>query len=417
MESVSIAILVALVAMVTSLMVFPVALRFALSHGIVDNPNARKLQRVPIPVFGGIVVYSGILVGSLVLWLFYHSVLLQWGMVAMSVMMIIGIWDDRKDISALLRLAIEIFLVGAFMALTGVYIDDFHGLWGIHELEPIVGIPMSLFFGVGLINAINLIDGVDGYSSGYGMLACACFAIAFKQVWDPKMVCMALIVIGALLPFFLHNVFGQKSKMFIGDGGTLMLGMLMVMMSFYSMSGQGSMDKLEENGLCIPAFLVSVACIPLFDTFRVMTMRMLRGHSPFKPDKTHLHHLFIDMGFSHLGAALFILLINSLVVMVWFLTWRLGASMDVQMYVVLAMGMIVTFGFYKFMKLQQNGGPLDEEGYPQGTKIWYLACKLGEKTHREDKRSWRMMSNLMDGPLLGFGFNLRKRRKEEVVSG
>jgi UDP-N-acetylmuramyl pentapeptide phosphotransferase/UDP-N-acetylglucosamine-1-phosphate transferase len=384
----------------TSAAIFPWALRFSITHGIVDNPNARKLQRVPVPVFGGVVVYSGILVGGLLLSLFLHSNVIMWGMIAMTIMMIIGIWDDTKDISALLRLIIETIMVGGFIAITGVYVDDFHGLWGVHELEPLIGIPLSIFLGVGAINAVNLIDGVDGYSSGYGMLACACFAVAFHEVWSIEMACLTLIVIGALIPFFLHNVFGQKSRMFIGDGGTLMLGMLMVVMAFYGMSSQGKMDALEDKGVCLAAFILAVGCIPLFDTLRVMVMRILRGTSPFKPDKTHLHHLFIDMGFSHLGAALFILLLNFIVVMIWFASWKMGMSLDMQMYLVITLSVLVTFGFYKYMKTQQNGGPVDEEGYPEGTALWHAMCRLGDKTHREDKRSWRIMRYIMDGPML-----------------
>ena len=401
MDNTSIAIIVFIVALLTSAMVFPMALRFARKHDIVDNPNARKLQRVPVPVFGGIVVYLGVLAGWLVLMLFMKSEVLSWGLVAMTIMMAIGMWDDMRDLSATLRFVIEFALVGAFIAVTGVYIDDFHGLWGIHELTPWLAIPLSLVVGVGIINAVNLIDGVDGYSSGYGILACLCVAIAFWQVWNPVMVCLTVIVIGAIIPFFLHNVFGARSKMFIGDGGTLMLGTLMAVMIFCSLSSKFGLEALEDKGMSLIAFTIAVACIPVFDTLRVMTMRILRGNSPFKPDKTHLHHLFIDMGFSHLGAALSILLINASVVLIWLLSWKLGASIDVQTYIVVALGFAVTFGFYKYMKSQQNGGPVDEEGYPQGSKVWHIAQKVGDFTHREDKRFWRTMRDLMDGPLLG----------------
>ena len=401
MNNTCIAILVGMVAMVTSGMVFPWALRFAKKHGIVDNPNARKLQRVPVPVFGGVVVYSGIFTGGWLLMLLMPNWMLVVGWIAITIMMCIGTWDDMRDLSATLRFAVEIALVLAFIGATGIYIDDFHGLWGIRELPPAIGVPLSVFIGVGVINAVNLIDGVDGYSSGYGMLACGCFAIAFWSVWSPVMVSLALIVIGALLPFFMHNEFGAKSRMFIGDGGTLMLGMMMVVMLFYSLSGKGKLDAMEEENISITAFVLAVLCIPVFDTLRVMTLRILRGKSPFKPDKTHLHHLFIDMGFSHLGAAIFILFLNTLVVLSWMLAWKLGASIDVQTYIVVALGMLVTFGFYKFMKVQQNGGRLDEEGYPEGSALWYAMCKVGNWTHRENKRSWRIMRHLMDGPMLG----------------
>lgn len=414
MENTYIGILVFMVSLVTSMTMFPRALKFARKHGIVDNPNARKLQRVPIPVFGGIVVYSGILMGGIVLSIWLWSWVLFYGLVGMTIMMAIGMWDDQKDISASLRFLIEIALVSAFIALTGVYIDDLHGLWGIDALSPWVGIPLSVFAGVGLINAVNLIDGVDGYSSGYGMMACALFGICFWTVWSPTMVCMMLVMIGSLLPFFMHNVFGARSKMFIGDGGTLMLGMMMTVCVFFSLSSTQPCDKLDEEGLSLTAFTLAVLCIPVFDTVRVMTMRILRGSSPFKPDKTHLHHLFIDMGFSHLGAALFILFLNFMVVLIWLASWKLGASVDMQMYIVLALGMLVTFGFYKFMKLQQNGGPVDEEGYPQGTALWHLMERFGDFTHREDKRFWNCMKYLVDGPMLGIKKRVRSNGNIEM---
>ena len=411
MDNTYIGLLVGIASLVVSLTVYPLILKYAREHGIVDNPNARKLQRVPIPVMGGVVVYAGILIGSIVLNVFMHSEIMIYGLIGMTFMMLIGVWDDIKDISATLRFLIEIALVVVFMILTDTYIDDFHGLWGIEELPQWVSYPLSIVAGVGIINAVNLIDGVDGYSSGYGMMSSACFGFAFWTVWSPTMVCLTLIVIGALLPFFLHNVFGVKSKMFIGDGGTLMLGMLMTVYIFFALSSKQQCERLSDDGIGLLAFTLAVLCIPVFDTLRVMSMRLLRGRSPFSPDKTHLHHLFIDMGFSHLGAALFILFINAMVVMIWLLSWKLGASVDVQFYIVLALGVAVTFGFYKLMREQQNGGPVDEEGYPQGTKLWHMMYKVGNWTHREKKRSWRILRDIVDGPLIG-----NKYKKETTTS-
>lgn len=408
MELSQIAIIVTLVAMLTSALVFPFALRFALKHDIVDKPNARKLQRSPVPVFGGVVVYSGILAGGLVLLFFFRSPMLAWILFSVALMMVIGTWDDINGLPAFVRLLVEVLLVGGFIATTGIYIDNLHGLWGVYEMDPLYAIPISIFAGVGTINAINMIDGVDGYSSGYAMLACLCFAFAFHSAWTPGMVCLTLIAGGALLPFFMHNVFGARSRMFIGDGGTLMLGMLLTSLAFSALSSKVGLGPLEDQNVCIPALVIGVGCIPLFDAVRVMFVRMIHGKSPLKADKSHLHHLFIDMGFSHLGAAMFIIQMNIVVLLGWWLAWYLGASMDVQLYVVVAMALMVTAGVYSLMRWQQNGGPVDEEGYPQGTKLWHLLCRLGEWTHKENKRTWRMMRFIMDYPLLGHSFKMEK---------
>ena len=404
MELSQIAIIVTLVAMLTSALVFPFALRFALKHDIVDKPNARKLQRSPVPVFGGVVVYSGILAGGLVLLFFFRSPMLAWILFSVALMMVIGTWDDINGLPAFVRLLVEVLLVGGFIATTGIYIDNLHGLWGVYEMDPLYAIPISIFAGVGTINAINMIDGVDGYSSGYAMLACLCFAFAFHSAWTPGMVCLTLIAGGALLPFFMHNVFGARSRMFIGDGGTLMLGMLLTSLAFSALSSKVGLGPLEDQNVCIPALVIGVGCIPLFDAVRVMFVRMIHGKSPLKADKSHLHHLFIDMGFSHLGAAMFIIQMNIVVLLGWWLAWYLGASMDVQLYVVVAMALMVTAGVYSLIRWQQNSGPVDEEGYPQGTKLWHLLCRLGEWTHKENKRAWRMMRFVMDYPLLGHSF-------------
>ncbi len=403
MDNMTIAILASLVAFFVTTMAFPIVLRFAKRHNIVDNPNARKLQRIPVPVMGGVAVYCGIIAGGAVTMVFWPSPFILWGSVAMTIMMVIGVWDDMKDIRAMLRFLIEIALVIGLIEITDVYIDNFHGLWGVYELPDGIAKPLSVIAGVGIINAINLIDGVDGYSSGYGIMACGCFAIISMVVWRPAVVCLALVVMSSILPFFLHNVFGIRSKMFIGDGGTLMLGMLMTLLVFLTLSGNSAYAKLEEQNVGLLAFTLAVMCVPVFDTVRVMTMRMIRGKSPFHPDKTHLHHLFIDMGFSHIGAAASIVLMNASVVLIWWLLWRLGASIDIQTYAVLLMGVLVTFAFYKFMKVQQNGGVLDEDGYPQGTWVWHLFCKIGKKSHFEKGKAWVVIRSIVDSKILSIG--------------
>ena len=409
MEIVLIAILVTVLAFLVSAILFPPVLWFAKVHNIVDNPNARKLQRFPVPVLGGFAVFTGALAGVLLLSLFAYNSIILLGFAEMAIMMIVGTWDDIRDLSPTIRFLIEIALVLGFILITGVYIDDFHGLWGVSKLPEWLGISLSVVIGVGVINAVNLIDGVDGYSSGYGMLACGCFSYLFWYVGATEMACLSMIVCGALLPFFLHNVFGIKSKMFIGDGGTLMLGMLMTVLSFYALSSNSECDPYDKSGLSLTALILAIGCIPIFDTLRVMTMRMLRGVSPFKPDKTHLHHLFIDMDFSHLGAALSILFINVAVVFVLLVAWQCGASIDVQNYVVMALGVSVTFGFYKFMKSQQNGGEIDEDGYPQGTRFWHIVCRIGDISQLERSRTWRRVRYIMDGPMM-LGFIYKKPR-------
>ncbi len=397
MSNTIITILCGVVAMLAAAAVFPMILRYAVSHDVVDNPNARKLQRVPVPVLGGTVVYTGILAGGVLMSFFLENNFLIWGFIGMTIMTLIGTWDDVRGLSVVFRFFVEISIVVAFIAITGIYIDDLHGFWGIYDIPPFLGIPLSIVAGVGIINSVNLIDGVDGYSSGYGIITCSLFALVFWNVWNPSLVCFSIVVVGAIIPFFMHNVFGKKSKMFIGDGGTLMLGTLMMVFVFYTLWSGSKCDAIaERENLSLTGMTLALLCIPVFDTLRVMTTRIFRGKSPFNPDRTHLHHLFIDMGFSHLGAAVSILSINFLVIVIWAIIWQLGASIDVQTYTVIFLGFIATFGFYRLMKWQQNSGPRDEEGYPEGTSIWKFFCGIGARSHFEKGKTWKLMTKMAD---------------------
>ena len=397
-------IIMSLLSLIVTTIVYPFVLRYALRHHVVDDPDARKLHRLPVPVMGGVAVYAGILVGCLAMFFLVPRASISWSLMALTTMLILGVWDDIKNLSAILRLVIQFGIVGAYVGFTGHFIGNFYGLFGLHELSLWVGIPLSLVAGVGTINAINMIDGVDGYSSGYGIMASTCFAVLFIAVNQPVWSCLAVIVVSALIPFFMHNVFGVRSKMFIGDGGTMMLGFLMTifLLGVFSLHRD---PELEDQGVGLAAFTLAVLCIPIFDTLRVMTARIARGHSPFRPDKSHLHHLFIDMGFSHFGAAISILSMNFVVILVWLLLWLCGASINTQTCVVVLMGVTVTFGFYRLMRWQQHSGPIGDDGLPKGTLLWHVFCRIGSWSHIEKGVLWQILQKLVDG-----NFSVKKIR-------
>ncbi len=394
-------IFMALLSLIVTTVVYPLVLRYALRHQIVDNPDARKIHRQPIPVMGGVVVYAGICAGCIAMHFLVDGASIHWSLMAMTVMMALGVWDDMKNLSAILRLFVQFGIVGGYIAFSGNYVHNFYGFLGIHEISPWLGIPLSLVAGVGTINAINMIDGIDGYSSGYGIMACSCFAVLFIAVGQMVWSSLAVIMSAALIPFFYHNVFGVKSKMFIGDGGTMMLGFLMTIFELGALSLRRD-PALEAQGIGVIAMTLAVLCIPIFDTLRVMTVRILRGRSPFKPDKSHMHHLFIDMGFSHLGAAVSILSLNFVVILVWLLLWLCGASINTQTFVVILMGFAVTFGFYKLMRWQQHSGPIGEDGNPQGTPLWHTVCRIGIFSHKERSRLWLALQKIADSKVLCF---------------
>ena len=388
-------IILMLVAFVVTMLVYPHVLNFARKHRIVDNPNARKLQRVPVPVMGGATVFVGFLVATVVMYCVVPHPKVIPIMGILFVMYLLGLWDDVKDVSPAVRFMVEMLVVWYMILSLHVEINDLHGLWGIHSIPDQVSVPLSILAGVGIMNALNLIDGVDGFCSTYGMMACIVFAIIFYYAGDMGMFSLALIGIGSLLPFFFHNVFGKTSKMFLGDGGSLMLGTLLAMFALRALTKDGPCALYSDQGISLPALVLAVLAVPVFDTLKVMTVRIANGYSPFHPDKTHLHHLFIDLDFSHLVTSVIIVNVNVFIVLALVLGWSLGLGVDGQMYLVVILSLASTWGFYFFAEWhhQQNDG--------QGTALWQRWCQHAKNTNLSGTPLWKGIRKAVDSPFLG----------------
>lgn len=363
-------ILSAVVSVIAVHWIFLRILKIAKVKGLVDNPDARKLQKSPVPVLGGIAVFFGLVTGLLA----YAALNKVWPvgsglmgtpvlpiMLCGSVMLYVGSMDDILGLSPKSRLIIEVLAMLGLIFGSGMCVDSLHGLWGVNEFSWWIGVPLTIFAGVGLINAYNMVDGVNGLSSGLCIAgSCLLSAICFKRA-DYANCALALCFAGALLPFLLHNVFGKRSRMFIGDGGTMVMGMLVSWFMIRILSGNNAetLARLALGGreLGLVAMMLAVACVPVFDTLRVMTARVLRHESPFHADKTHLHHAFIALGVSHSITSLSEILINLMVVAIWFVTYRLGASVDVQLYVVIAAAVALVWGSYFFLSRVMKNHP------------------------------------------------------------
>lgn len=348
---------------VASLMHQPV-LKFARKHFFYDNPEERKLQRRPIPVMGGFVVFSGTIVGSLCYWFKHNCISIVPIQIAMLLMLVIGAWDDIKKLSPNLRLMFEILIVTALAVGNNYPINDLHGLWGVHEISPWIAWPLTVFGCVGIINAINMIDGIDGLSSGICIMVFGFYGILFFYSHDFVRTALAVSIIGGLIPFFIMNVFGNRSKMFIGDAGTMMLGialcdMVMAMLTKGSACGV----QTDPTNFCLIAFALAVLAIPIFDTVRVVFARISRGESPFTPDKTHLHHAFIDYGFHHLETSLMEIILNMIIVGVWWVFYKSHLSEQWQLYGVVVAGIGVCFGLYYMLGRRKRIAKKVEEMY------------------------------------------------------
>ena len=384
-------LILAVLAFLGTLWVHPKILKIAILKNLVDNPDARKLQRNPVPVMGGLAVFFGIIIGlcssQTIFGSSFEDVSDAFLLVsAMLIMLYVGTIDDILDLTPTVRFIIEILIVLWLMYVNKTSINDFWGLWGIEEIPLWFSWPLTIFAAVGIINAINLIDGVNGLSSGFCFMASVFFAVVFYMTGNVKMTILAVSAAGAIIPFFLHNVFGDKTKMFIGDGGTLVIGTMMSIFVMDILHSDSLCAPLAEKGMGLIPLTLSILCIPVFDTLRVMSMRIMRGTSPFHPDRTHLHHIFIELGFSHVGTTVSILSLNSLVVAMWYISYKLGAPVDIQLYIVLALSILVTFVFYKFASTQIKR---------KGRGLRFMK-RIGKSIHFEKKGFWLTVRKFID---------------------
>lgn len=372
-------------AMVAVIWIHPRLVKIAHLKNIVDNPNARKLQQTPVPVLGGVAVFFGIVLGIALASTYVSCTSLMTIVAAMMIMLYTGTMDDLLDLSALLRFAVEIGVVMLLIYANDISINNFNGLWGVGVIPDTLAIPLTIFASVGIINAINMIDGVNGLSSGYCIMASIAFGSLFYASDNVSMLILAAVSVGSLIPFLFHNVFGKTSKMFIGDGGTLVMGVVMSTFVINILTNGSSVSSSVDSNFGLVPFTLAVMAIPVFDTLRVMLTRIVRGTSPFHPDKTHLHHLFIDLGFSHAGTTVTIITLNILVIVAQWLAWHMGCSIDVQLYIVIGLGVAITLGFYLCMTNISNDNILK-----RGVKV------IGRATHFERKGAFLILQKIAD---------------------
>ena len=366
--------------------IHPRLVKIALLKNIVDNPDARKLQRTPVPVLGGVAVFFGVVIAIGCMSSVVDCSGLPVVIMAMMAMLYTGTMDDILSLSPGLRFVIEIVVVLLLIFVGGYCIDDFHGLWNIGRFSYWCAVPLTVVAAVGIINAINLVDGVNGLSSGYCIMACLIFGTLFFLAGEAPMTILAAVSVGALIPFFLHNVFGKSSKMFIGDGGTLVMGVVMSVFVIAILQNGSRVAAYVNPNVGLVPFTLAVLSVPVFDTLRVMSTRILKGTSPFRPDKTHLHHMFIDLGCSHVATTLAILGVNMFVVLCWWALEASGFSIAVQLYAVIAVSLLVTSGLYHFMQWH----------ICRDTRFMRAMRRLGYKTHISRTGIFFWLQQVMD---------------------
>lgn len=379
-------VLPTLLSFAASWYVFIPVLHMAKLKQMVDNPDARKLQKTPVPVMGGMAVFFGLTCGSLLVTSFIDTSAIVPVMSAMSIMLFVGIIDDMLGVTPKNRFIIEILSVLGMIYGAGRCIDSVHGLFGFEAFSWYIAVPFTVFACVGIINGINMIDGVNGLSSGLCATCCTLFAILFIQGNDYSNAVLNLMLAAALIPFWVHNVFGKKSRMFIGDAGTMVMGALMSWDVIQMLSEDTSTQWMNDinQGISHVAVVVSILAVPVFDTLRVMTMRIINGHSPFDADRTHLHHIIYDYSRSHSITAFGEILLTLLLFLIGVGSFSLGLSVTWQFIIIVLFSILFVWGLYFLLSVNFRLNT----GFAYHTRKALASMRQGETSWWKTFQKW-----------------------------
>ncbi|MDP4588521.1 MAG: undecaprenyl/decaprenyl-phosphate alpha-N-acetylglucosaminyl 1-phosphate transferase [Flavobacteriales bacterium] len=298
------AVLLVLVAM-------PSLIKVAKLKHLVDEPgDSRKLHRRSVPTVGGILIFAGTILGYS-LW-FPSSNASQLGMnydtlsalqefkylvASMFILFFLGLKDDIIGVSPSKKLLVHISVGTILVLMADIRITDFWGLFNFHEIPDWASIIFSIFVYIVIVNAINLIDGVDGLAAGIGVVACGTFAYWFYNTGDLPLALLASSLGGSLVGFLVFNY--NPAKIFMGDSGSLTIGVVMYVLAVKMIEFPVDQLPLHIKGVSKPVLAMAILSYPLIDTLRVFIIRTLQGKSPFSADKNHIHHRLLAFGFSH----------------------------------------------------------------------------------------------------------------------
>lgn len=316
-------IIVLITAFLISLYSIPIILNFTRAKNFYDKPNGRTSHDVNTPTLGGIALFTGVIISLLLFNDGNSNNDLQYLIACIIIMFFIGIKDDIYLITLPKKLLAQLAVILIFIFFADIRISSLSGFLGIYEIPYFFSVVLSAFVFIVIINCFNLIDGVDGLAAGITILIAFVLSIFF---FERKMTFELLItssLIGSLIPFFIYNVFGKKNKLFMGDTGALIIGVISVFLivRFNNLAVvEGSYFEITAA----PAMSIAILFVPLYDTLQVFVIRVFKNRSPFSPDKNHLHHRLLRLGLNHIQTSMTLIFLNAVIIISSFYLQALG---------------------------------------------------------------------------------------------
>jgi len=227
---------------------------------------------------------------------------------SMLILFFIGVKDDIIGTAPVKKLMGHMVVAFILVMMGDIRVTSMHGIMGIYDIAPWASILFSVFIYIVIVNAFNLIDGVDGLAAGIGLISTIMFGIWFSFVGNISLSMLAFVLAGSLLGFLIFNF--SPAKIFMGDSGSLTLGVIMSVLAIRAIETDTALLPENFQYISPPIFALAVLSYPLMDTLRVFVYRTIRGLSPFQADNNHIHHKLISTGLSHSKTVIILYLYN-----------------------------------------------------------------------------------------------------------
>lgn len=287
----------------------PVLIKLLSQWQIFDAPGKHKIHRHYVPSMGGICILLGVVFSLLIGLPFSQWAELKFFFIPMAMMAVTGLRDDILTLTPLEKLIGQVLPVIIMVVFGSTLITSLYDLIPGISFPIYVAWPVTIFAVIILTNAYNLIDGLDGLAGSVGTISLVCFGVWFAMYDRQSLALVCFAFAGSIAAFLIYN--WQPSRIFMGDTGALVIGLLLSYLSIEFVNTNANLpagDPLKFNSSIGTA--VCVMIIPVFDTLRVIILRLWNFQSPFRADKNHLHHQFLKLGFSHAKSVVFLVLIQ-----------------------------------------------------------------------------------------------------------
>lgn len=307
-------------AYIISIRIYPVIVYLSHTKDLMDEPGERSMHQGKTPTLGGVGLFLTFAIGMVLIGVFAPlppqdviNVLALIG--ATMLLLFLGVKDDLVQVSPKKKFSGQLVVATLVIFASDIRIVSMEGIFGFWELPYWVSVVFSIFVFLLVINAFNLIDGIDGLAGGLAILSASVYGVFFLVNGQQYLALAAVILIGALIGFLQHNL-SKKQKLFMGDSGSLFTGFLLAYLTVSFLNKSATIETLVFPIANAPILAIAVLSYPMMDTLRVFTIRIRAGRSPFSADKNHIHHRFLNLGFSHKKSSASIVLLNLAVIIV-----------------------------------------------------------------------------------------------------